>query len=73
MAIRVLRLIEYTYEDMERAERDMANWGMPASGTKSVPGMTIRSAILPLTTEFHIDIKQAEKINNAFKGIPDDD
>jgi len=40
MAVKVLRIIEYTYVDYERAEQDMKRW-TPAINTR---GMTMKSA-----------------------------
>lgn len=51
--IRVLRLLEYVYEDFEAAEADQARWYVPATGVRSIglgKGNTIRSAVLPETT-----------------------
>ena len=31
--VRVIRLLEYTYDSFESAERDMQNWHVPASGS----------------------------------------
>lgn len=49
--IRVLRLMEYEYPDVETMDRDMSGWAVPPIGTKNfthtVRGRTIRSAILP--------------------------
>jgi hypothetical protein len=45
--IRVLRLLEYTYDSVEVMERDMANWkvqGVERPNTKT----TIKSVVLPL-------------------------
>jgi hypothetical protein len=44
--IRVLRIMEYEYEDNERAKQDMARWQIPANGSKRQGGMVIRSAII---------------------------
>jgi hypothetical protein len=46
--VRVLRLIEYVYEDAETAEKDMANWNAPAIGSvpRVGPNKRIRSTIL---------------------------
>lgn len=43
--IRVLRLLQYTYDDAEAAALDMRNWTI----SKSVPGigMVMKSATLP--------------------------
>lgn len=43
MALRVLRILEYQYEDEETAERDMAQW-TPTIQTSS---MKMRSTTLP--------------------------
>jgi hypothetical protein len=44
--IRVLRLIEYTYEDNTRAEEDMARWQIPPIGSRRHGNMTLRSTII---------------------------
>lgn len=46
--IRVLRVIEYTYDDAEDAERDMGHWKLAANGTMMVSGrsIVIKSAII---------------------------
>lgn len=46
MAIRILRLLEYIYEDNERAEKDQELWQVPAIGTQRHGRMTIKSTIL---------------------------
>jgi hypothetical protein len=43
---RILRLLEYVYEDAKTAEADMARWQMPAIGTKRIGFMSIKSTIL---------------------------
>lgn len=43
MAIRILRLIEYVYEDEEHAAEDRLRWTM----TKNTGRMRMRSAVLP--------------------------
>ena len=56
--IRILRIMEYTYEDNDRAEEDMARWQMPSVGTRRHGNMTIKSAIitdLNYTTETSTD------------------
>lgn len=48
--IRVLRLLEYTFETNEQAEKHMSNFGVPANGTHYINGrdgvLKIRSAII---------------------------
>lgn len=45
--VRVTRLLEYTYADVEDAIADMENWGVPATGVVSHRrGQTIRSAVI---------------------------
>jgi hypothetical protein len=41
--VKVLRIIEYEYENPERAESDMAMW----THSKVASGMRMRSAVLP--------------------------
>lgn len=45
--IRVLRILEYVYEDYETMEADMGRWQIPATGHRHF-GLkeTIRSAII---------------------------
>lgn len=48
MKIRVLRLLEYTYDTLEEMENDMGRWGVAANGSHRIgKNSTIRSAILP--------------------------
>lgn len=49
--IRVLRLLEYSYENYEQAELDMRQWTIPAFGSKAFGKKTVYSAILPPVTE----------------------
>lgn len=44
--IRILRLLEYIYEDNERAEKDQGLWQVPAIGTQRRGNMIIKSTIL---------------------------
>ena len=44
--IRVLRILEYTYESNERAEEDMQRWQVPAVGSQRHGDMTIRSSVI---------------------------
>jgi len=44
--IRVLRLIEYVYENQAYADADQARWQMPAIGWRRMGHMTIRSTVL---------------------------
>lgn len=46
MAIRILRIMEYVYEDNARAEEDMARWQVPPIGTSCHGNMTIKSTII---------------------------
>lgn len=46
MTIRILRLLEYIYEDNESAEKDQALWQVPAIGTQRHGNMVIKSTIL---------------------------
>jgi hypothetical protein len=47
--IRVLRLIQYEYDDVEQMEADMARWQLPANGSYQVgANRRHRSATLPL-------------------------
>jgi len=47
MKIRVLRVLEYLYDDVERMTEDMERWAVPQTGVKQVSGMAIRSATFP--------------------------
>jgi hypothetical protein len=44
--IRVLRLLEYVYDNQARADEDQARWQTPAAGSFIASGMMIRSAII---------------------------
>lgn len=46
--IRVLRVLEYIYDDVEKMAEDMARW----TSTISVPRMTMRSASMPVDLLF---------------------
>jgi hypothetical protein len=46
MTIRILRLLVYSYEDAERAEKDQELWQIPAIGTRRCGSMIIKSTIL---------------------------
>lgn len=51
--IRILRMLEYVYDNYEQAEEDMRHWGVPAFGCFAISNTSkiIYSAILPPTTE----------------------
>lgn len=45
--VRVLRIIEYTYDTQKIAENDMGRWNVPANGTyKRAEGRIIKSATI---------------------------
>ena len=45
--VRVLRLLEYTFDTPEDAEKHMSNFGVPANGISNRGiGMVIRSSII---------------------------
>lgn len=49
MTIRVIRLMEYTYETVADAYRDMAHWTVPAQGMMNPsgrPDRAIKSAVI---------------------------
>jgi hypothetical protein len=46
VGLRILRLLEYEYEDEKRAAEDMARW--THSVPPSVKGMKMKSATLPI-------------------------
>ncbi len=49
MKIRVLRLLEYTYQDAAAMTRDMERWAVAANGVLvGGPFVKIKSACLPL-------------------------
>jgi hypothetical protein len=50
--IRILRILEYIYDDDDRAEEDMACWKIPPMGSQRHGNMTIRSAII---TDFNFE------------------
>lgn len=47
MPLRVLRILEYIYEDAEQMARDMSHWGIGANGVRNTGYVTIRSATMP--------------------------
>jgi hypothetical protein len=50
--IRVLRILEYVYEDFEQQEEDMKNWTTPAWGARRFGnGVSLFCAMMPPTTE----------------------
>jgi hypothetical protein len=53
MPYRVLRILEYTYDSVETADRDMMHWQIPAEGR--APGfkdkVTIRSTVIQYPTK----------------------
>jgi hypothetical protein len=53
MSYKVLRLIEYTYPNVEAADADMKRWGVPPVGAKAVVRgtTTIRSTIIQHPSE----------------------
>lgn len=49
MKRRIVRLMVYTYDTEERMLKDMEQWAVPPTGSKSHgAGLTIRSALLPV-------------------------
>lgn len=44
--IRVLRLLEYEYENENHAKMSMENWGVPATGVVRFGSTVIKSATL---------------------------
>lgn len=67
--IRVLRLLEYTYDSVETMEADMAHWTIPANGARN-PGSTAKparliicSATLPL--EVLLDVEPLDKTDQV--------
>lgn len=57
--IRVTRLMEYTFKDMEEAEANMARWAVPPNGTHNFgqgtkKHLVVRSAII-IDTGFERD------------------
>lgn len=63
--IRVLRVLEYTYDTVESMEHDMERWQIPANGSKT-PGsrQVIKSATFPLEVIF-VDL--AEVLKDSIK------
>lgn len=57
MAIRVLRLIEYVYENEDVASKDMARW---TAGHRN-GSMTMRSTVLPFEAIEWIDYAEEEE------------
>ena len=46
MTIRVIRVLEYRYVDLDRMRTDMANWHLSCQGIKTYEGMSIQSAVM---------------------------
>ena len=48
MTVRVVRIMEYHYETLDQANKDMANWQVPAVGDKkfSTKGPLVKSTVL---------------------------
>ncbi len=46
MTVRVLRLMEYTYDSLEQAETDMSHWYVQRFRKMGVNGPFVRSAVL---------------------------
>ena len=47
--IRVVRILEYIYDDVDHMDNDMSHWAVPANGTKRYGTRDyIKSAVLPL-------------------------
>lgn len=55
MAIRVVRIIEYTYKDTEAMEQDMSHWTVQTGTYSFNSKCQMRSATLPLETIFTQD------------------
>lgn len=47
MSVELIRILQYTYPDLETADKDLAQWQVPAMGTCRLGLVTIRSAITP--------------------------
>lgn len=45
--IRVMRLLEYQFDDYEQAEENMRHWAVPPFGSKQFGKRVIYSAMLP--------------------------
>lgn len=55
MPVRVVRIMEYSYQTQEDADADMSRWNAPANGIRSFDGRTlIRCATLHPETIFPI-------------------
>jgi hypothetical protein len=48
--IRILRLLEYVYDNPERAQKDQERWQVPANGSRLTGDMIVRSSII---TDMH--------------------
>lgn len=77
--VKVIRILEYTYEDQETADRDMMRWGVPPNGAHEgftrryegrtpVPAgaVTIRSAMIQYPFG---DALTEDKINQVMGGV----
>jgi hypothetical protein len=58
--IRVLRVLEYVYDDVEEMERDMSHWQLGATGTRTNRGGIVRSTVLPLEVLDHEDVPNGD-------------
>lgn len=47
--IKMIRMLEYTFESAEEAEHHFARCAVPLNGRKDLGHMTVRSATLPTT------------------------
>lgn len=58
MAIRVLRILEYVYDNEETATKDMSRWthGFNTEAGQPKKGMIMRSAVLPFENVEWVDI-----------------
>lgn len=60
MTVRVLRILEYVYADLESAEADMKNWGVPAVGTVRRGGGRYKSYLISSTVALPRTVTEGE-------------
>lgn len=63
MAYRVLRLMEYVFDDVEQADENMKHWAVPANGAKEFrTGNPVRSMIIQYPFKSWDDTKVQVKV-----------
>lgn len=68
MTVRVLRMIEYVYEDLEGAVEDMGRWGVPPIGPR--PALWFRGQTYPMIQSTIIGPLPGD-LNGSALDVPD--